>query len=110
MIKISHEERFTDFELFGMFNFDVRPNATNSRNLHRMSDDEPYAGMSVIKHPLLHFAKKRRSKRWRMFPDNIRPEVSQNPAGSRDRIEDMAAYYAEQMKKEENDRESAFDI
>lgn len=110
--KIALDERFTDFELAQMFNVDCNPTAGRKHAAKVRNIEEPYA-LNDIKIPLWKNRKrtlKRGERNALQQDDYCRREVSTNPPGSKDRIEDLRKYYSSvEWDTPDGEVESAFD-
>ena len=99
-MKITHEERFSEMEMFGMFNVDCNPDADQKETRGRWDESE-YA-TNDTKVPLWKFTKRnlsRGEKNALQGEDNIKPGISQEKPGSK-RVADLARFYAENTEKE----------
>lgn len=89
-MKVKLEDRFSDFELFEMFNVECDPNADQQKTRVRYIE-EPYV-FNDVKVPLLVRRKRKVSKRVRHYNDTIRAGVTSQPPG-KGRVADLAKYY-----------------
>lgn len=92
--------RFSDMELFAMFQVDVAPHIEWDK-ASRRSDD---GGFNDVKVPLWGFRKralKRGERKTLQEHDHLKEGVSTRPPGS-SRVEDLAAFYAANGGNEES--------
>jgi hypothetical protein len=98
--KIALTERFTAFELSQMFNIDCNPDCDYRQGLRVRYIDEPYA-FNDCKVPLLINRKRKLSKRVRpMFDDNLKAGISEYEPGTKGRLADLVAFYADNAEAE----------
>ena len=92
---VAIEDRFTDVELFGLFNIDIMPDADHKDGDRRQYDDtSPYA-FNDIKCQLWSFTKRtlpRGERNALQSGDHLKRGISDQPPGS-GRVEDLARYY-----------------
>ena len=94
--KINLDERFTAYELARMFNVECKQGSTGE-----------------IKIPLLKIKRRKlsRGESKAVQPDDfIREGITSAPAGSKERIEALKAYYADVTAETESNTLSAFTI
>lgn len=106
MIKITHEERFSEMELFRMFNIECNPNI-DAKETRVRYEELPYV-FNDIKVPLLRYRKAKKvkgEKRHRPLTDKIKPGITDELPGS-SRVADLVKFYATASEREE----SAFEI
>ena len=103
VIKIKLEDRFTEKQLWQLFNVECDA-STRRTNIH--SVDEPYC-FNDVKVPLWHVRNKHSkvSKRVKHRDDRVKQGVTVHPPGKQ-RVEDLVRFYSERSQFEE----SAFDI
>jgi len=98
---IKLEDRFSDFELFQMFQVECNPDAEQKET--RVGYVEAPYHFNDVKVPLLKNKKRKLSKRIVHFEDHVKSGITREPAG-KSRVADLARFY------QDNPRESAFDI
>jgi len=110
-MKIKAEDRFTEMEMFRMFNVDIAPNVPLHKGERNRPIEEAYC-LNDIKVRLWRFRKRNPSRGERKaLQSEDYCVVSQHPPGSAGRIADLAAHYeGVDWDTEEGDHESAFDI
>jgi hypothetical protein len=100
----SLNNRFSDLELFRMFNVDCNPTC-DGRKVRTKTVDAPYV-FNDIKVPLLVSRKRKASKRVRHYDDQIKAGVTNSEPGTKARVADLAKFYAANMESET----SAFNV
>lgn len=100
-MKVTLEERFTDFELFQMFNVECNPQAEQKAT--RVKHDKEQYAFNDIKMPLWKNKKRKLTKRVKHHNDYVKEGITSEPAG-KSRVADLARFY------QNNDGESAFSI
>ena len=103
MIKIAHEDRFSEMELFSMFNIECLPGGERKDSSKQTDVEEKYCFNDVLV-PLWKETKRelpRGEKKAVQDEDNIKPGISQHKPGSQ-RVADLAKFYAENAEKEES--------
>jgi len=101
-MKITHEDRFTEFELFQMFNVDCDPNIDPSE-VRTPYVDGKYE-FNDCHCPMWRNVKRelpRGEKNAVQDEDNIKPGISQHKPGSQ-RVADLAKFYAENANEEKS--------
>jgi len=108
-MKVKLEDRFSDVELFRMFNVDIAPDIPHSEGERNPPVEEKYC-FNDIKARLWTFRKRNPSRGERNALQNEDYcWVSQHPPGSAGRIEDLARHYqGVDWDTEEGEHESAF--
>ena len=91
-------KQFSDFELFQMFQVECNPDADQKET--RVPHIEDGMAFNDIKVPLWVNRQRKPSKRERHYEDMIRDGITNHPAGSKGRVDDLATYYAEHMEDE----------
>lgn len=97
---IAINDRFTDFELFQMFNIDCDPNIDARET--RVPYVEGEYEFNDVKCPMWRNIKRslsRGEKKAVTNGDLIRDGVTDAPSGSKQRIADLAAYYQSQTEE-----------
>ena len=110
-MKIKIEERFSDLQLFDMFNVECTPDKGWNQSSRRKYDDTSRYCFNDIKVPLWSTRKRsltRGEKNALQSNDNIRQGISQHTPGSKGRIEDLARFYAG-VTAETEEGQSAFE-
>ena len=86
-MKIRHESRFTDVELFAMFNVELNSSRQGRRGAIQTA-------IGDIQTPLLVWKKVKLPKRFNTaIGDNVKAGVTIHPPGSKERVADLAAFY-----------------
>ena len=103
MIKIKLEDRFTEQQLWDMFNVEC-DKKTERSNTYAI--DEPFC-FNDVKVPLWHVRSKRSkvSKRVKHRDDRVKQGITIHPPGKQ-RVEDLVRFYASHSDAEE----SAFEV
>jgi hypothetical protein len=109
---IAINDRFTDVELFDLFNIDIMPDAPHEEGDRRPYDDESAYVFNDIKCQLWSHTKRTLPRGERnALQGEDHCSVSEHPPGSAGRIADLAAHYqGVEWDAEEGDHESAFAI
>ena len=96
---IALADRFSDIELFQMFNVECEV-VGHKPGAYALDSDK-------VNRPLWKIRKVKATKRTKKHVgDMIRDGITCHAPGSKDRVKDMAAFYAKEMEKEE--KTSAF--
>ena len=85
--------RFSDFELFAMFNVDCDTECKTRNTLRVRYIEAPYA-FNDTKVPLLVNRKRKVSKRVKHYCDEIKSGVTTHGPGTKGRVADMVRFYA----------------
>jgi hypothetical protein len=96
MIKIAHEDRFSEMEMFGFFNVELLPGGERKDGSRQSDIDAPYAFNDVLV-PMWKETKRKLTRGEAAAcqdEDNIKP-------GSQ-RVADLAKFYAENADEEKS--------
>jgi hypothetical protein len=103
MIKIAHEDRFSEMEMFGFFNVELLPGGERKDGSRQSDIDAPYAFNDVLV-PMWKETKRKLTRGEAAAcqdEDNIKPGISQHKPGSQ-RVADLAKFYAENADEEKS--------
>lgn len=107
---IAIEDRFTEMEMFRMFNVDIAPNIPLCEGERNRPIEELYC-LNDIKVRLWTLRKRPSRGERKALQSEDYCVVSTNPPGSAGRIADLSAHYeGVEWDTEEGDHKSAFDI
>ena len=101
---ITHEDRFTEMEMFSLFNVECLPGGERKDGSRLSTDNEPYVFNDILV-PLWTKTKRELSRGEAaavQSEDNIKPGISNNAVGSKARVADLAAFYAENGEAEKS--------
>ena len=102
-MKINHEDRFSEMEMFGMFNVECLPGGERKDSSRQADVEEKYCFNDVLV-PLWKETKReltRGEKAACQHEDNIKPGISLEKPGSK-RVADLAKFYAENANEEKS--------
>ena len=98
---IALENRFSDFELFSMFNVDCDAECKTRNTLRVRYIEAPYV-FNDCKVPLLVSRKRKPTKRVKHYCDEIKSGITRCEPGTKGRVADLAKWYSAHAESEES--------